>query len=163
MFTATDICNIAIQIEKNGEETYLNASKTVNDRHISEVLLWMAKEEAHHVQWFEKFSADITVSKEQQKIEAMGKSLLQDMVKGNSFLLKQNELEEAENVEAVISRSIELEQDTILFYEFLLGVLEEEKTINQLKKIIEEEHNHINQLELLKKTSITPACEPLSC
>jgi len=163
MFTVTDICNIAIQIEKNGEETYLNASKTVDDPHISEALAWMAKEEAHHVQWFEKFKADITVSAEQQKIAEMGKSLLQDMIKGNGFLLEQSELEKAKSVADVISRSIELEQDTILFYEFLSGILEKEETINQLGKIIEEERNHIKQLELLQKTSISTACEPLSC
>ena len=163
MFTVTDICNIAIQIEKNGEETYLNASKTVNDPHISEILTWMAKEEAHHVQWFEKFNSDRPVSTEQEKIEQMGKSLLQDMVKGNSFLLKQSELEKAESVASVISRSIELEQDTILFYEFLSGILEDKKTIKQLEKIIAEERNHIKQLELLQKTNISTVCEPLSC
>jgi rubrerythrin len=162
MFTIADICNIAIQIEKNGEETYLNASKTVDDQHISEVLLWMAKEEAHHAQWFENLNANIKVSEEQRKIEAMGKSLLQDMVKGNSFLLGQGELEGAESVEAVISRSIELERDTILFYEFLLGFLEDEETIQQLKTIITEEQNHMKQLELLQTNSASTACEPLS-
>ena len=163
MFTVTDICNIAIQIEKNGEEAYLNASKAVDDTHISEILAWMAKEEAHHVKWFENFNADIAVSAEQQKIEEMGKSLLQDMVKGNGFLLEQGELEKAEDVASVLSRSIELEQDTILFYEFLSGILEEEETIKQLEKIIAEERNHIKQLELLQKTNISTACEPLSC
>ncbi len=163
MFTVTDICNIAIQIEKNGEETYLNASKTADDDHISEILVWMAKEEAHHIKWFENFRAEIEVSAEQQEIEEMGKSLLQDMVKGNGFLLEQSELENAENVASVISRSIELEQDTILFYEFLSGILEDKETIKQLEKIIEEERNHIKQLELLQKTNISTVCEPLSC
>jgi len=163
MFTVTDICNIAIQIEKNGEETYLNASKIADDDHVSEILAWMAKEEAHHVKCFENFKAEIEVSAEQQKIEEMGKILLQDMVKGNGFLLEQSELENAENVTSVLSRSIELEQDTILFYEFLSGILEDKKTIKQLEKIIAEERNHIKQLDLLQKTNISTVCEPLSC
>ncbi len=45
MFTLTDICNIAIQIEKNGAETYLNASKTVKDPELAKALAWMASEE----------------------------------------------------------------------------------------------------------------------
>ncbi len=163
MFTVADIRNIAIQIEKNGAETYQNASNTVKDRHISEALAWMANEEIHHIKWFEKLNGDVTITAEQQKIEAMGKSLLQDMIKGNSFLIEQSELENAKSVGAVISRSIELEQDTILFYEFLLGLLEDEQAVKQLKIIIEEERNHINQLELLQKNNASISCKPIPC
>ncbi len=160
MFSTTDICNIAIQIEKNGEETYLKASKVTKDPQIAEILTWMAKEEAHHAKWFEKLSTEITVTEEEQKINEMGRDLLQNMVKGNSFLMQQDELEKCETIESVIDRSIEFEQDTILFFEFLLDLLDEEQTAQQLKKIIAEEHNHIDKLKLLRQGKFS-SHEPL--
>ena len=147
MFTITDICNIAVQIEKNGEESYQNASKAVKDQDVANMLQLMAEEEKCHAKWFENLQSNRALTAEQLEIEAMGKSLLQEMVKGNTFLLSQNDLERAETVLDVLTTSQTFEQDTILFYEFILGVLDDQETIQQLKNIIEEERNHLRQLE----------------
>ena len=151
MFTTGDIRNIAIQIEMNGKETYRNASKAVRDPDIARVLSWMAEEEQRHAQWFETIRSTKPLPPEHQQFEVMGRTLLQDMVKGNAFLLDQKELERAENVKEVLARSKSFEQDTILFYEFLLGFLEDEDAIQQLKRIINEELNHVRELERLEE------------
>ncbi len=52
MFTIGDIRNIAIQIERNGEETYREASKVAKDSDVVEMLVWMADEEQRHAKWF---------------------------------------------------------------------------------------------------------------
>lgn len=155
MFTIGDIRNIAIQIERNGEKTYRTASKAVADPDIAEMLTWMANEEERHAKWFADLRSTKPLTAEQLEMEAMGRTLLQDMIKGNSFLLDQKELESAENIKEIISKSKTFEQDTILFYEFILGFLEDKETIRQLETIIDEERNHIKQLELME--------EPKSC
>jgi rubrerythrin len=163
MFTFGDIRNIAVQIEKNGEETYRNASKKAKDPQVAEVLTWMADEEKRHAQWFTKLQSNNTLTPEQQEMEAVGRSLLQDMIKGNSFLLDENELQNAKNVEEVIAISKSFELDTILFYEFLIGFLDDKEAIEQLRKIINEEHNHIKQLELIENPESFDSYESLSC
>lgn len=154
MFTIADIRNIAIQIEKNGEETYRNAGKAARNPDIARVLTWMAEEEQCHALWFETIRSTKPMTQELREVEAMGRTLLQDMVKGNSFLLDQEELERAGNVMEVLARSKTFERDTIIFYEFLLGFLDDEDTIQQLKRIIKEELNHIKELEHLEEGRI---------
>lgn len=163
MFTFGDIRNIAIQIERNGEETYRNASKKAKDPQVAEVLAWMADEEKRHAQWFTNLKSNKTLTPEQREIESVGRSLLQDMIKGNSFLLDENELQNAKNVEEVVAISKSFELDTILFYEFLIGFLDDKEAIGQLRKIIDEEHNHIKQLELIEDPENFDSYEPLSC
>lgn len=151
MFTVTDICNIAIQIEQNGAEIYRNASKTVKDPELARVLADLAKEEENHAEWFKSIQSDQILSTEQKEMEAIGRSLLQDIVKNNSFSLDKKMLENASEPGELIAQSIELEQDTILFYEILLDFLDNDQTIEQLKIIIREEKNHIKKLESMKE------------
>ncbi len=147
MFTIGDIRNIAIQIEKNGEETYRKASEIVENPEIKELLVWMADQEEKHAKWFSSLEADQPLTKEQQELENVGKSLLQDMIKGSTFLLNQDELKNSSTLKEVLDQAVAFEKDTILFYEFLIGFLDEEETIKQLSAIIEEERTHITQLE----------------
>ena len=149
MFTLTDICNIAIQIEQNGAATYLNASKTMKDPKLAEILAWMAKEEENHARWFESIQSDKVLSAEQMEMEAVGRSRLQEIVQSNPFSLDSDVLKDTSQLTDLIAQSIEFERDTILFYEILLDLLEDEETTEKLNTIIREEHNHIKNLKLL--------------
>lgn len=160
MFTIEDIRNIAVQIERNGEETYRNASKAAKDPEVAKMLAWMAEEEKHHAKWFSGLKSNKRLTPEQQEMEVMGRNLLQGMIKGNNFLIDENELQNAKTVEEVIAKSKTFELDTILFYEFLIGFLDDQEAIIQLKRIIEDERNHIKQLENIKNPR---SCTPCSC
>lgn len=158
MFTFEDIRNIAVQIEKNGEESYRNAGRMAEDPELARLLSWMADEEKSHGKWFENLGTRASITAEQQEMAALGKSLLQEMIKGNTFLLAQSELEAAETLAAVLSRSQEFEGDTILFYEFLLGLIDDRDTAAQLRKIIDEERNHLQRLSRMAEKA--PASGP---
>ncbi len=149
MFTLTDICNIAIQIEENGAETYRRASEGVQDPKLAEILIWMAREEEKHARWFESIRSDQTLSTEQKEMAAIGRSLLTDIMKSNTFSLDREKLEEASSFTEILMQSIEFEQDTILFYEILLDFLDNDETREKLEMIIREEQNHIKKLETL--------------
>jgi len=152
MFTLTDICNIAIQIERNGEMTYRSASRKISDEQLAQMLAWMADEEARHAQWFRTLNADINLkpSSEHVRIETMGSSLLQEMMKNQTFSLDDTALLAADDILGLLSQSIEFEQDTILFYEMLRSFIDDDDTIDQLNAVIAEEHGHIEQLERLR-------------
>ena len=163
MFTLGDIRNIAIQIEKNGEETYRNASKAARDPEVAEMLALMADEEKCHANWFTNLASNSPLTPEQRELEQMGRTLLQGMIKGNNFLLNEKELINAVSVEEVIAKSKAFELDTILFYEFLIEFLDEPEAIGQLRKIIKEERNHIQNLEQIEIPSSAKKSESVSC
>jgi rubrerythrin len=162
MFTFGDIKNIAVQIERNGEDSYLKASKVSTDPKITEILLWMAEQEQKHANWFTNLKSSKPLTTEQIEMEAVGQTLLQDMVKGNDFLLDEKNLERSKSVKEVLDISISFEKDTILFYQFLLDFLDDEEDQEQLQLIITEEQSHITQLEQMLTRVETP-CEELPC
>ena len=149
MFTLTDICNIAIQIEQNGAETYKKASKTAQNPHIAKTLSWMAEEEEKHAEWFASIRSNTELSSEEREMEAIGRSLLQDIVKSNTFSLDKTLLESSDELSEILAQSVEFEQDTIIFYGILLDFLDNQETIEKLQMIIQEEKNHVKKLAAL--------------
>lgn len=152
MFRITDIRNIAIQIEKNGEASYRQAAEQVSDQKISEIFTWMADEEQRHRQWFEELQSEAKVPSEHAELEKMGKSLLQDMIANQTFSLDQEQLNQTSTLAEVLAQSKAFEEDTILFYQFLLGLIDNEETARELETIIEEERLHATRLEELVET-----------
>jgi rubrerythrin len=151
MFTINDICNIAIQIEQNGEKIYRSVAQKTDDRQLAQMLEWIADEEARHAKWFKSLEATSGTLGEHEEIESMGLSLLREMMKNQSFSLDEVELLAADDILGLLVQSIEFEQDTILFYEMLGSFIEEGRTIDQLNQVIKEEHGHVEQLERLQR------------
>lgn len=150
MFTLADVRNIAVQIELNGEETYRRAASLVSDPELARILSWMADEEKYHGELFAAIKAERTLTDEQAELEAMGRSLLQDIVRSQTFSLEQERLGQALNLEDLLLQSIEFEKDTIGFYEFLAGFLDDSEAVAQLQGIIEQEKGHVQQLERMR-------------
>ena len=152
MFTTNDIRDIAIQIERNGEKTYRWASRNTRDAELSRLLEWMADEELRHVRWFEALTVEADALGEDNQIETMGRSLLQEMVQNQTFSLQEDQLLSARDLNDLFSQALEFEQDTILFYEMLQSFIDNDDTLAQLNSIIAEERAHVAQLGHLKKT-----------
>ena len=150
MFTLTDIRNIAVQIEQNGEETYRRAARQTSDPELAQMLNWLADEEKHHGTLFASIVIKKSLNAEEAELEAMGRSLLQDIVRSQTFSLEQGRLEQATSLEALFNQSIEFEADTIEFYEFLAGFLDDQEAVAQLNDIIEQEREHVRQLEQMR-------------
>lgn len=152
MFTIDDIKNIAVQIEQNGEKTYREVAKETTNPEIAEMFTWMADEEKRHAQWFKSFTATTPLTPEQQELAAMGKSLLQDMIKDQTFSLDKEALVESKNLHEMLTQSVTFEQDTVLFYEFIGGLISEDQVLEQLQSIIDEEKKHAQRLEELAES-----------
>ena len=146
MFTIADIRDIAIQIEENGEKAYRKASRDVNDPEISEIFSWMADEEKRHGQWFASIQSDKELTPDQQKLEEMGRGLLKEMIADQTFSMENKELLKVKTFQEMVTQSKSFEKDTILFYQFLKGVLEDEEACRQIDLIIAEEQNHFDKL-----------------
>jgi rubrerythrin len=157
MFTVADIREIAVQIEKNGEAAYRQAAGLVEDKAVSEIFVWMAEEEKRHGAFFTALDSDEALSEEQRELEKMGRQLLQEMVADQTFSLDKEMLLKTEDFEEALTQAQILEQDTIMFYEFLLNLVSDEESRQQLQQVIEEEKRHVEQLGEMK------AAGPESC
>ncbi|PID41120.1 MAG: hypothetical protein CR981_04665 [Proteobacteria bacterium] len=156
MFTIADIRDIAVQIERNGEKTYRLASRIAADPEVAELLSWMAEEEKKHGQWFENnIISDAPLTEEQRELEQMGRQLLQEMVAGQTFSLDEKELVGAGSLKEMLGLAKGFEKDTILFYEFLKGIVGDEQTEEQLDRIIAEEQKHFEYLQELDESAFS--------
>ena len=164
MYTAEDIRQIAIQIEHNGEQTYRSAAQRATDGEVARILNWLADEERRHAKWFESLPRDTKeIPSEYLEMEALGRSLLKEMVENKTFSLEDERFDSAIDVVEILNQSLEFEQDTIMFYGMLKAFMEDQRGVAQLDLIINEEHGHVNVLKKLKDKFEDGADVDLSC
>jgi rubrerythrin len=147
MFSLKDIIDIAVQIERNGERVYRNAAEKIEDPSLSSLLHWLADEETHHAKWFEALMDKVPETGDFPEEEKMGRALLQDAVGAQSFTLDDADFSSMKKVEDLLNLAIEFEKDTALFYGMLQPLIDDQKTLEQLHAIIQEEEAHARRLK----------------
>ncbi len=152
MFSIQEVIEIAIQIEKNGESIYRKALQQASNRPICELLQRLVHEEAQHVEWFEKLKERIPSEGVEPKIEEEGKAILLSVLGNEAFSLKEADFSTITETKELLKRAIEFEQDTIVFYEMVRSLIQDEATLGQLNKIIEEEEQHVLLFQKILET-----------
>lgn len=147
MFTLGEIIDLAVRIEANGQKAYRKAQEQVSDPTLASMLGWLADEEAEHEKWFYRLRENVEFNKEDSQLEEMGKSILQGILGEQAFSIEEADFSRIEDLDSLLTLSVEFEKDTILFYEMLSAFIEDEKTFNGLNRIIEEENRHVLLLE----------------
>jgi rubrerythrin len=147
MFTIEEILDMAIRIEKNGEAVYRNAIEEISNPALVSLLEWMADEEVNHAKWFFDLQQELETPSKNPFVDDLNQKFLSDIIGDQSFSLKEVDFSQVKHICALIEIFIEFEKDSILFYEMLQMLIQEEDTLIQLKKIITEEYNHIQQLQ----------------
>jgi rubrerythrin len=147
MFTLGEIIDLAIRIEKNGEQAYKKAQKQTSIPSLAAMLKRLAEDEADHQKWFTRFRAEVQVDQVDPTFDEMGKSILEGVLGDQSFSIQEADFSKIDDLKTLIKLSIEFEKDTLLFYEMLSAFIEDEKTLNQLNRIIDEETHHALLLE----------------
>lgn len=148
MFSIVDIINLAVQIEENAAKVFRDAATKVTDSSLVSLLHWLADEEVKHAEWFSELKQKVKKTVDDPDLEDMGKAILQGALGDQTFSLKDVDFSKLDQIEDLLKRAIEFEDDTILFYEMIRSfVEEEEETLNHLNTIIEEEKSHVRLLE----------------
>jgi rubrerythrin len=153
MFTISEILEIAIQLEKNGEKTYRTAISQNIDGSLKELLIWIADEENHHANWFANLKDRVVSDKKDAIISQMSRSMIDDYIGDRSFSLGEVDFAAIQNSAEMIRIFIGFEEDTIIFYEMLKAFIKEKASIQQLEQIIAEEEDHIRKLNDLLNLS----------
>ncbi len=147
MFSIKEILDMAIMLEKNGEATYRGVAGNLSDQSLVSMLEWMADEEVKHAEWFSRRQQEIAFEPLNPVADAMGREMFEDLLSGRSFSLDDVDFARIDHIGAMIETFIEFEKDTILFYQMLEAFLQDEQTLQALKKIIAEEERHIESLQ----------------
>ena len=150
MFLIGDIIELAIQIEQNAEDVYRNALKKISNPQLVSTLRWLADEEVDHARWFQQLKQTVNTEVKDPAVEAMGKSILSDVLGSQSFSLREADFSEMSRLADLISLAVEFEKDKVMFYKMLRPFIEDRETLDFLENIIDEETNHIRELSTLK-------------
>jgi rubrerythrin len=161
MFTLGEIIDLAIRIEKNGEMAYKKAREQTFNPELASLLGRLAQDEADHQKWFIRFRAEVQADQTDPTFEEMGKSILEGVLGDQAFSIQEADFSKMDDLKKLLKLSVEFEKDTLLFYEMLSAFIEDEKTLNQLNRIIDEENRHVLLLEetLRKKIGLTQSPE----
>lgn len=149
MFTKNDLFEIAIKMEKNGENIYLNAIEKMDHKDLKSMLQWMAKEEASHARWFTDQKNSLRLTSDEAALTEMVPQVLQDMMGDKTLSLDDIDFEAFTTVPELLETFIGFEKETIQFYELLEMFIDSNNTQTGLQKIIEEEKNHIKKLKAM--------------
>ena len=115
MFLMGDIIDLAIQIEKNAETVYRKALLKMTNPSLISILQWLADEEVAHAEWFRQLKKTIESQVKEPAVEAMGKSLLNDVLGKQSFSLREADFSKMSRLEDLLLLAVEFENDKIIF------------------------------------------------
>ena len=156
MFTAKEIFDLAIRIEKNGEAFYRKAVAKTSNPSLADLLEWLADQEVKHGEWFKEKGTHLKTGTEDADLEEMGSAILQEILGDQAFSLDEVDPSGIESVEKLLELAIEFEKDSIIFYEMIRSFIEDGATLESLEKIIQEEQQHVRLLEEFLQEGANP-------
>ena len=146
MFSVREILDFAIKIERNAEDLYRQAASKMENPEIGSLLLFLAEEEKRHAEWFHQRRETITLDGDQAEMERLYGTLLRDMIGDQTFSLAEADLSRLDQVKSLLELAVEFENDTILFYETLHSLIDDDYVSARLREIISDENGHIQML-----------------
>ncbi|MGE5838643.1 MAG: ferritin family protein, partial [Deltaproteobacteria bacterium] len=92
MFTLTEVYELGIRIEKNGEKFYRDALMQSWSKPIAEMLRLLAEEEVKHVDFFVRRMDALKQKRENPFLDEMGSSMLKDILGNQTFSLEDTDV-----------------------------------------------------------------------
>jgi rubrerythrin len=150
MFTLSDLLDIAIKLERNGEALYAGSLDRVGDAGLRDLLEWMASEEAAHLRMFHDMKSGLTLSNQETALRAMLPSgVLEGMIGDQAFSLDDVDFGRVGDVVQLLQTFIGFEEETIQFYGILALYVEDPAAKAGLESIIREEEGHVQKLKAM--------------
>ena len=134
-------------MKKTGNIPYRRAQRKTPDPSLAELLGLLADEELEHQRWFAEFKNRVGIQPADQNLEAMGRELFQNILGEKAFSLDDADFSRVPDIQAVMRIAAEFEQDTVVFYEMLEPFVEDTRSRDDLRLIIEEEKGHFRNLQ----------------
>lgn len=150
-FSADEIFEMAVQIERNGARFYRRAAEGITDSRVHQLLFDLAAMEDQHEQVFTDMRTNL--SKKEQAItspvDEQTALYLRAWADAHVFDVKEDPAERLSGKEAVddiLRMAIGLEKDSIAFYVGIREMVPEGQGRDRIDAIIKEEMGHITVL-----------------
>ncbi len=156
MFRADEVFDLAIRLEKNGENCYRHLVSLTTDPKMRPVLLWLAEQEAQHADFFFRLKQRYTDQFLAEPGEAPAGLNLADFLGDRALSLEEVDVLALTDRQRILQVASEFERDTILFFDMLRAFISDDHALTQLEAVIEEERRHIELIEDLIAQGETP-------
>ena len=150
---ASEVFEIAVQIERNGAEFYRGAAELFDDSRVNNLFLQLADWETGHEQVFADMKNELVAQGPELSIFEAESDVIFDAqsmaglaVFGNS-LGPPAELTGKETVTDILKGAIEKEKDSIIFYTGLKDFVSVKTAREKIAEIIKEEMRHVRILK----------------
>ena len=153
LFSASEIVQIGIQIEKNGKEFYTVLAKSSKSENGREIFRYLAQEEDRHIKVFEDILSSIENYEPGQAYTEEYFSYLAALSKECVFTKEKVGEQIAKRVKddmEAVETGIGFEKDSILFYHEIKGMVWK-KGQQIIERLIEEERGHLRKLFEVKE------------
>lgn len=151
MFNADEVFEIAEQIERNGAAFYRKAAGEARDPKTSQLLLAFAQMEDEHLEVFESLRQSLSRREWKPVLDPDGQTALylRAIADGHIFDATVDPADALTGDEApreILRKAVELEKDSVIFYEELKQTVPQGLGRERLDRIIGEEFRHITIL-----------------
>ena len=145
-FTADDIFEMAIQMERNGAKFYRTAAENAAEASGKELLLGLAAMEDEHEKTFAELRADLTDKEKSATVfDPEGESALYLRALADTRVFFEKEID-VTSMEDILKSAITAEKDSIVFYLGMKDLVPDKFGKGRLDDIINEEMGHIRIL-----------------
>jgi rubrerythrin len=151
-FKASDVYEIAAQIESNGEKLYRHAVGVTDDPKMKELFTILADEEVKHLRLFEGMAKQVEHYKQPETYDGEYCSYVRSYAEGLVFTPEKMEKEMAKikSAEDAIEFGIQREIESILYYLETRNFVPDNQKAD-VDRIIDEERKHYLKLVDLRR------------
>ena len=143
MFTFSELFDLAIQVEVNGERFYRYAMNRVKGDSLKNLLGWLADQELLHESAFKEIKERIVRgTKPAPSFASLTQQALRCAMGRHAFSLDELQIDSIRDEKEILRAAVLFEEDTILFFEFIAPFVSDPGVSSVLEKIRREESNH---------------------
>jgi rubrerythrin len=151
MFDASEVFQLAIRIEENGEKFYRRMSDKFDDPALKKLFTFLATEEVGHRKIYEEILSAFEPYQPRESYPGEYFAYLRTYADNIIFSQKEfdKKIGEISDAEAAIDFAIGAELHSILYYQEIKKMVPENKQ-DKIEEIIDEERKHFVQLSQIK-------------
>ncbi|MFZ5570473.1 MAG: ferritin-like domain-containing protein [Thermodesulfobacteriota bacterium] len=145
-FNASDIMEMAVQMERNGAGFYRASAQKMTDADAKKLLLELAAMEDDHEKTFTAIKKELSEKEKQSTVfdpDGEAGQYLRALVDIRVFYKKDMPVD---SIREILKSAIEAEKDSIVFYLGLRDMVPEKMGRNRIDQVIKEEMGHVRTL-----------------
>jgi len=152
MFSVKELMEISVNVEENGEKFYRKLSKEAEDNKQKKLFEDLADQETEHAKIFRELGEELKAEQENYVQTDDVYAYLRSYIKCKAFPSLEVVFERVKGIpfDGIIDYAIQIEKDTIHFYNEVLKFVKDEKSKKMIDAIIEQEKKHVLELMELK-------------